>query len=963
MINRTHLSLSVLFVIGLAGAAFGQHSKLSGYVYDGNNTPRPNITVVIAGAGTAVTDSDGHFSAILPDAQFKPGQPLTIRVNNWKVFDPIFGQCQTQDISFKEIRFRVTIVPPRSVAAHLNRERLGAIVEAYEKSVSNLTGGVADLYKVLARKDDVVAALTDEMGDFKQESEKYTFLKKYSEEYEISVDEIKTALDDWAHSKQAVDEQEKARKAYWNGDSAQVLKLTDDIDEDARFARQERQRGLKVNGSRIEKFRLRGNTFMIGKRYMEALAVFRQLEQLFEERIFSSEDFPQDWIHVNAAISLMAIQAQLTASDEVRKQNSFIDESSKALRRVENLNSIERAPAEWAVMRLASVTIPSITESTAPENVKLTHLDDIIAACNEVQVATRGGEKLFTPEKMPEVWIMSEMLRGTAFRDTGMQIKGADGIPHLNSAIAAFKSIRNADTAGVRAYFRKRSPESWVSVNYTLAILLSELAGRTAGPEGVADLKESIATFESILSESEAGVKICSPTTLPREWAATQDALAVTLINLGRRLEGPEGVTQLKNAVTVYKAVLEAHNGGVKIYTPENFPNEWRNAQSSLGFALIGVSSRVEGSDSLTYLRDGIAAFRTVFEASDAGKIGFTPEKFPQEWVMAQRLRGAALYTLGHRTEGPEGVKHLRDAVVIYNSILSASGAAGRIYTPEKFTQDWVQTQLTLAQMLGEYSQRVTGPESLTSINDSISAARAILEASSGGVKIYAPERAPQEWVSAQLSLANGYYALNKWEEARNTYADILRLFPDAQAAYKGLGSIYHEETFEFDKAFALQEQWLARHQDDLDAQIEFAEVHFTIGRFSQCNQRIDSLLAMPGVQVNTKAALRVIEIASLLALGSDKQVLGKLEALIAGVELQPAAFKVKGSWRLDGTKYFIAHHEKLKPYGAWLNLLFDAFESTDHDSFVKALREAQAKLKSGELSRAQTSTQPRFKI
>ncbi len=1351
MINRTRLSLSVLFVIGLAGTAFGQHSKLSGYVYDGNNVPRPSVTIVIVGAGTAVTDGDGHFSAILPDAQFKPGQPVTIRVNRWRVFDPIFGQCQTQEISFKEIKFRVTIVPPRSVAAHLNRERLGAIVEAYEKSVNNLTGKLANIQKVLTQKSGEAVALKDEMGDLKQEREKYGFLKKYSEEYEIPIDEIKTALDDWAHSKQAVNEQEQARQAYWNGDLAQVLKLTDNIEEDARFARQEREKGLKTNGSRIEKFRLRGNIFMNGKRYMEALAVFRQLEQLFEEKIFSREDFSQDWTYVNFAISVTAIQAQLTASDEVRRQNNFINESSNALRRVEALNSIERASVAWAVAKLMSVMVPAVKDFTAAGNEKLTHSDEIIAACNEILAMSKEGEKLFTPEKTPEIWIMSEMFLGLALWEKGSQAEGTDAVTIMNNAIAAFKTILNEKRVGVRVYLREKSPEMWVTANNATAYILSDLSSRTEGAEGIAHIKNEITTLEATLSESEAGVKLCTSVRLPHEWEATKDALAMAYIDLGRRTEGPESVTQLKNAVAVYKSILEANTGGVKVYTPEKYPKEWRNAHRSLGYALMELSQRAEGADGLRYLNDGIAESRVVLEANDAGKIIFTPEKFPREWVQVQLLLGASLYESGRRMEGPEGVKRLKDAVDSYKAILAAGGAAGRIYTPEKFPQDWVLAQLTLAKVLAEYGSRVREPESLTSLNDSIAAARAIMEASStgvkvytpekypkewlmaqnllslslislsartqepesrvhlsnaiaagnealnasksgvsiytpekfpgewagiqnaianaslemgrrtqgpegirylndaitacrkvlkankdgaelitperfaetwgatqsilagslmamshrtewpeslthlkeavaayraipeatvkgvevynptrfpqawgtnqnalagalvelsrwtqgdeslthlknavanydavlnafppernpmgwaqtqywqgsalielsrraeqgealshinkavagyrailtlriagalfctpeispsewamaqnalagalsemsrrtevpesakplneaveaskavltvsvagvkvytperfpsewagaqlnlatslldsarqatgvdrltnlkdamaaadevlsassGGVKIYPPESASQEWVSAQLVLASGYYLLNKWTEARDTYTGVLRLFPDAQDAYQGLSSLYHEETFEFDKAFALQEQWLARHKDDLNTQVEFAESNFTTSRFSQCNQRIDSLLAIRDVPVNTKAALRAIEIASLFALDREEQVSGKLNALIDEVKQQPAAFKVKGSWRFDGTKYFITHHEKLKSYRAWLNRLFDAFESTDRDSFLKALREAQARFIRGELTRARTMIKP----
>ena len=98
-----------------------------------------------------------------------------------------------------------------------------------------------------------------------------------------------------------------------------------------------------------------------------------------------------------------------------------------------------------------------------------------------------------------------------------------------------------------------------------------------------------------------------------------------------------------------------------------------------------------------------------------------------------------------------------------------------------------------------------------------------------------------------------------------------------------------------FDKAFALQENWLTRHPSDLNAQLEFAETHLTTLRFPEAVQRITDLLNKasspqeddPNQQLapTSHAAMLVLLSASHIGLGDEAAQTQTLDDLISLVQ------------------------------------------------------------------------------
>jgi tetratricopeptide (TPR) repeat protein len=238
---------------------------------------------------------------------------------------------------------------------------------------------------------------------------------------------------------------------------------------------------------------------------------------------------------------------------------------------------------------------------------------------------------------------------------------------------------------------------------------------------------------------------------------------------------------------------------------------------------------------------------------------------------------------------------------------------------------------------LNALGERAEGSEDLKYLNEAVVAYRAALE-------VRTPTQLPLQWASTQNNLGRTCLLLRDWTGASDAYANVLVVYPDYAEAYQRATALYHEKLFKFDQAFALHQQWLARHKDDARAQSDFTETHLTTARFSECAQLIAALLAKPMVSAGTKTALRAIEIASLLALKQSRQAAAKLDTLIADVARQPPTFKVE--WSFDGTRYFISHSEHLAVSRMWLAQLLDALASKDRNTMLNALQEARIAFK-----------------
>lgn len=318
------------------------------------------------------------------------------------------------------------------------------------------------------------------------------------------------------------------------------------------------------------------------------------------------------------------------------------------------------------------------------------------------------------------------------------------------------------------------------------------------------------------------------------------------------------------------------------------------------------------------FLDQAITAFREALQVRTRGQL-------PLDWAMTENNLGLALLSRGKQLYGMDGVDLLLQANRAFRIVLE-------VYTREQHPLQWAGLQNNLGLVLFSLAERMMeGAERREFLELAATAIRAALQ-------VYTREQIPQRWAITQNNLARVYFQLRNWPDAAKSYVNVLTLYPDEEEAYNRASTLYQNKLFKFEEAFNLDQEWLARNADDISVQADFAEKHFTTGRFAECEQRIKELLVKPEVSAGGKSTLQALEIASLMAVNQRDLVPAKLNTLITEISHQPAEFRI--DWDFTGTRYFINQSEKLSPYRTQLNQLFEALISRDRDAILRGLRE-----------------------
>ncbi|MEG3983463.1 CHAT domain-containing protein, partial [Microcoleus sp. T3B2] len=126
-----------------------------------------------------------------------------------------------------------------------------------------------------------------------------------------------------------------------------------------------------------------------------------------------------------------------------------------------------------------------------------------------------------------------------------------------------------------------------------------------------------------------------------------------------------EGVraANIELAIACYREAL-------KVYTPENYPEDWAMTQNNLGAA---YSNRIEGVRAAN-IELAIACYREALKV-------YTPENYPEQWAMTQNNLGAAY---SDRIEGVRAA-NIELAIACYREAL-------KVYTPAAFPLDCLQS-------------------------------------------------------------------------------------------------------------------------------------------------------------------------------------------------------------------------------------------------------------------------------
>ena len=294
--------------------------------------------------------------------------------------------------------------------------------------------------------------------------------------------------------------------------------------------------------------------------------------------------------------------------------------------------------------------------------------------------------------------------------------------------------------------------------------------------------------------------------------------------------------------------------------------------QHNLGSALHERGTRTDGPEGLKLLGDAVAAYRQALLVR-------TREQLPQQWAVTQNNLGNALQAQGTKAAKSEALGLFHESVAAYRQALL-------VFTREQRPQMWAMTKHNLGSALQEEGARGDGPEAQRLLQEAVAAYQEALV-------VWTRQQRPQQWAMAQNNLARAYFNLKEWTSAGKSYENVLEVFPDFRSAYEKARWLNHEVNFNYQRAFKLSQAWLQRNPDDRAVVADFAEEHFTTGSFDECERRLAAVLSDNRTDARIKISLLPIEIANLLALKRSTEVPARMNNLIELLETQPVDFKL----------------------------------------------------------------------
>ena len=246
---------------------------------------------------------------------------------------------------------------------------------------------------------------------------------------------------------------------------------------------------------------------------------------------------------------------------------------------------------------------------------------------------------------------------------------------------------------------RTAFPKEWAGTQNNLALAYSH---RIRGERGE-NLEQAIASYKLAL-------EVSTRTAFPEQWATTQNNLAIAY---NQRIRG-DRADSLEQAIACYELALE-------VYTHNAFPEQWATTQNNLA---IAYKERIR-SDRGENLEKAIECCELALQIRTQGG-------FPEEWAATQNNLANAYK---NRIRGERG-ENLEQAIRFYELAL-------RVYTAAAFPEQWAMTQNNLA---ATYSQRIRGDR-----GDNLEQAIRFYELAQ---QVYTAAF-PEQWATTQSDLAN----------------------------------------------------------------------------------------------------------------------------------------------------------------------------------------------------------------
>jgi WD40 repeat protein len=235
----------------------------------------------------------------------------------------------------------------------------------------------------------------------------------------------------------------------------------------------------------------------------------------------------------------------------------------------------------------------------------------------------------------------------------------------------------------------------------------------------------------------------------------------------GIRTEGAKGAELLVEAVVAYRSAL-------KVYTREQFPQDWAATQNSLGTALVDLGERSSngGEEGRKFLEDAVAAYRSALEVR-------TKADLPQAWAQTQTNLSDALRVLGNRLQGEAGLKRRQESIKLLRDVMS--------YQPDDLLR------YRLASALGDLAFNLVLDGHFAEAQTRCQEAQRLANEIGGG--IHKSDR--DSLIFIQQNLAHALLFQGHYDEALAIY----RQYWDKPQEGKTFGEVTLEDFAAFDKA------------------------------------------------------------------------------------------------------------------------------------------------------------------
>lgn len=217
------------------------------------------------------------------------------------------------------------------------------------------------------------------------------------------------------------------------------------------------------------------------------------------------------------------------------------------------------------------------------------------------------------------------------------------------------------------------------------------------------------------------------------------------------------------------------------------------------------------------------------------------------------------------------------------------------------------------------------------------------LDALKAALALQSLEAMPSQWTRTQAMLLRVYERMGDATGMASVVAELSVAEPDNREYYKLAHALNHEVLFDFQEAHDRTAAWLERYPDDLDALCNLAETHFTTGRFAQADGHLKVLLESGQLPPELEAAMRLVEIANLLAQGRSGEVPARLDELRARIDAQAEDFNV--GWAFEGSSHFVGREPTLEDHRGMLYGLLWAAETAQRDALLSAIEKARVAL------------------